>query len=62
MDGVLLAEPLFKSIQDRRARILEMMSGGTIKDFEEYKQLVGNIESLDYIGQELREILEKAEV
>ena len=62
MDGVLLAERLFKSIQDRRARILEMMSGGTIKDFEEYKQLVGNIESLDYIGQELREILEKAEV
>ena len=62
MDGVLLAEHLFKSIQDRRARILEMMSGGTIKDFEEYKQLVGNIESLDYIGQEVREILEKAEV
>ena len=62
MDGVLLAEHLFKSIQGRRARILEMMSGGTIKDFEEYKQLVGNIESLDYIGQELREILEKAEV
>ena len=28
---------------------------------EEYKQLVGNIESLDYIGQELREILEKAD-
>jgi hypothetical protein len=62
MDGILLAEHLFKSIQDRKARIVEMMSGGTIKDFEEYKQLVGNVESLDYIGQELREILEKAEV
>ena len=62
MDGILLAEHLFKSIQDRKARIVEMMSGGTIKDFEEYKQLVGNVESLDYIGQELREILEKADV
>ena len=62
MDGILLAEHLFKSIQDRKARIVEMMSGGTVKDFEEYKQLVGNVESLDYIGQELREILEKAEV
>ena len=37
------------------------MLSGTPKDFEEYKQLVGNVESLDYIGQELREILEKAD-
>jgi|TARA_R110000744_G_scaffold11461_2_gene34740 hypothetical protein len=37
------------------------MSAGSAKDFEEYKQLVGNVESLDYIGQELREILEKAD-
>jgi len=60
MDGILLAEHLLKSIQERRERISEMLVGGTIKDIEEYKQLVGNIESLDYIGQELREILEKA--
>jgi len=61
MDGVLLAEHLLKSIRERRERISEMLVGGTIKDIEEYKQLVGNIESLDYIGQELREILEKAD-
>jgi hypothetical protein len=61
MDGVLLAEHLLKSIRERRERISEMLVRGTIKDIEEYKQLVGNIESLDYIGQELREILEKAD-
>jgi hypothetical protein len=61
MDGILLAEHLLKSIRERRERISEMLVGGTIKDIEEYKQLVGNIESLDYIGQELREILEKAD-
>jgi hypothetical protein len=38
-----------------------MMTDGVVKDFYEYKQLVGNVESLDYIGQELREILEKAD-
>jgi hypothetical protein len=32
-----------------------------VASYEEYKQLVGNVESLDYIGQELREILEKAD-
>ena len=60
MDGILLAEHLLKSIKERRDRIAEMLVGGTIKDLEEYKQLVGSLESLDYIGQELRDILEKA--
>jgi|TARA_R110000744_G_scaffold163742_2_gene280767 hypothetical protein len=61
MDAVRLAEHLLQSIQERRDRISEMLVSGTVKDHEEYKQLVGNIESLDYIGQELREILEKAD-
>jgi|TARA_R100001377_G_C3159381_1_gene99166 hypothetical protein len=61
MDGIYLAEHLLKSIEERRSRICELMSAGSAKDFEEYKQLVGNVESLDYIGQELREILEKAD-
>ena len=61
MDGVLLAEHLLKSIQERRQRISEMMTGGNVKDMEEYKQLVGNIESLDYIGHDLRDLLEKAD-
>lgn len=61
MDGILLAEHLLKSIRERRDRISEMVTSGTIKNMEEYKQLVGNIESLDYISQEIREILENAE-
>jgi len=61
MDGIYLAEHLLKSILERRERIVEMMAAGTVSDHEEYKQLVGNVESLDYIGQELREILEKAD-
>ncbi len=61
MDGIRLAEHLLKSIQERRNRIVEMLAAGNVSSQEEYKQLVGNIESLDYIGQELREILEKAD-
>ena len=61
MDGILLGEHLLKSIKERRNRVSEMLVTGTAKNFEEYKQLVGNVESLDYIGQELREILEKAD-
>ena len=61
MDCVFLAEHLFKLIRERRERIPEMLTSGNLKNMEEYKQLVGNIESLDYISQDLREILEKAE-
>jgi|TARA_R100000789_G_scaffold97906_1_gene100999 hypothetical protein len=60
MDGILLAEHLLKSIEERRQRITGMVLGGNLKNMEEYKQLVGALESLDYIGQELRDILEKA--
>ena len=61
MDGILLAQHLLSSIDERRERIAKMMMNGTLKDREECRQLVGNIESLEYIGEELREILEKAD-
>ena len=60
MDGILLAEHLIKVIDERQKRITQMLTGGSIKSMEEYRQLVGSLESLDYIGQELRDILEKA--
>ena len=60
MDGILLVEHLLKQIRERRDRISEMMVSGNVKSLEEYKQLVGNVESLDYIGQELRQILDEA--
>ena len=50
MDGIHLAEHLIKTIDERRSRIVEMLAGGSIKHMEEYKKLVGSIESLDYIG------------
>ena len=61
MDGILLAEHLLKSIEDRRQRITGMVLGGNLKNMEEYKQLVGALESLEYIGQELRDIFEMAD-
>ena len=61
MDGIFLAEHLLKSIQERSQRITGMVLGGNLKNMEEYKQLVGALESLEYIGQELRDILEKAD-
>jgi len=62
MDGILLAEKLLQVITERRGRVSDIMVSGGVQNHEEYKQLVGNVESLDYIGQELRDILEKADL
>jgi hypothetical protein len=57
MDGIFLAEHLIKLIKERRQRILEMMSSGAVKNIEEYRQLVGALESMDYIASELNQLL-----
>ncbi len=57
MDGIFLAEHLIKIIKERRQRIMEMMSSGAVKNIEEYRQLVGSLESMDYIDTELKQLL-----
>ena len=47
------------ALEERKQRITGMVLDGNIKNMEEYKHLVGALESLDYIGRELRDILEK---
>ena len=47
-------------LHDKRVtkeRILEMMSSGAVKDMEEYRHLVGSMESMDYIEDELKQLL-----
>ena len=39
MDEISLAEKLLKIISERRDRISDMLTGGSVKDFEEYKKL-----------------------
>jgi len=43
MEEVFLAEHLLKVIKERRGRITEMLSTGSPSNYEEYKQLVGNV-------------------
>ena len=57
MEGVYLAQHLLKVIEERKERILEMMSSGSGKDMEEYRHLVGSMESMDYMEDELKQLL-----
>ena len=57
MEGVYLAQHLLKVIEERKERILEMKSSGAVKDMEEYRHLVGSMESMDYMEDELKQLL-----
>jgi hypothetical protein len=59
MEDIYLAQHLLKTIAERRGRITEMLESGSPNNMEEYCRLVGSLESLDYIGEELRQILER---
>jgi hypothetical protein len=54
-------EKLYKIIRDRKQEIGESMLYGNVKNMEHYRQLVGNVESLQMVEDTIKEILEKLE-
>ena len=61
MDATSLSEYVMKLLKDRRSHILDMLSSDSVKNMEHYKELMGNLSSLDYIEQELKSLLNKQE-
>lgn len=53
-------EILFKFIRNRKQEIGESMLYGNVKNMEHYRQLVGNVEALQMVEDEMKQILEKA--
>lgn len=60
MEEVYLAEHLLKVIRERQDLITVQMVRGSIKDIEQYRHLVGSMESLQFISDEILVFLEKA--
>jgi len=54
-------ERLYKIIRERKQEIGESMLYGNVKNMEHYRQLVGNVESLQMVEDTIKEILEKLE-
>jgi|TARA_R110000787_G_scaffold23906_1_gene68117 hypothetical protein len=61
MDEIYLAESTFKLIRKRREIISDNLMNGSVKDMEHYKFLMGSLDGLNYIEQELKGLLEKQE-
>ncbi len=61
MDEIAIAEAVFRIIRDRRQGCQDFMINGNVKSMEQYRELMGNLECLNHVEQELKGLLDKQE-
>ena len=61
MDEIYVAEAVFRIIRERRSGIVDLLQYGNVKSMEHYRELMGNMDSLNHVEQELKSLLEKQE-
>ena len=61
MDSITLAERIFKIIRTRQTQLNEIIIGNQVKDWNDYQNHLGQLETLTYIEQELSDLLKKQE-
>ena len=62
MDYILLTQHIQKTIKERKSIILNVLENNGIKNMEQYRELMGEQNGLNYISQELTGLLEKQEL
>ncbi len=61
MDEIYVAEAVFRIIRERKSGIVDLLQYGNVKSMEHYRELMGNMDSLNHVEQELKSLLEKQE-
>ena len=61
MEDIYVAEAVFRILRERRQGILDLMQYGNVKSMEQYRELMGNLECLNHVEQELKSLLDKQE-
>ena len=61
MDAIFVADSVFRVIRERRQSIYDILGGDNIRDMEHYKKLMGILDGLNYVEQELKSLLDKQE-
>ncbi len=61
MDEIFIAEAVFRMIRERRQTIVDAMQFNNVKSMEQYRELMGNLDALNHVEQELKGLLDKQE-
>ena len=56
-----IAEAVFRILRERRQSVVDLMIYGNVKSMEQYRELMGNLECLNHVEQELKSLLDKQE-
>ena len=62
MTEINLAQFILKLIRDKKEQISELLINNSVRDMEHYRQLMGNLDGLEYVEQELKSLLDKQEL
>lgn len=54
MEAISLADYLLKSIRERDGRLKNKLADNSIKSFEEYRYVVGEIRGMAYVEDEIK--------
>ena len=61
MDAIYLAEKLYRVIRTRQTQLTEIIINNQVKDWNDYQNHLGQLDTLNYIEQELLDLLKKQE-
>lgn len=61
MEDIDVVQFVFKRIRERKENVLDLLEGNAIRNMEQYATLMGELNSLNYIKQELSGLLEQQE-
>ena len=61
MDIITLSDKIRKILRDKKAQLNDIVTSGSAKDMEQYRHLIGQLDALNFIEQELNNLLEKQE-
>ncbi len=61
MDGVQLAQAIYRIINDRKSFVQEQLLFDQIKNMDQYREMMGNLSALNHVEQELKSLLNKQE-
>ena len=62
MDYIVLVQHIQKTIRDRKTVVLNVLENNGINSMEQYRELMGELNGLNYVSQELTGLLEKQEL
>lgn len=61
MNEIYLAQAVFRLINERRELIRDTLEFDNVKNMEHYKGLMGELRSLNYLEEEVKNLLDKKE-